>query len=178
MIKSGEIQVDLDTVTQQTKQDELDLWKDELSKFKPAPRETEADKANDITSTERKLEESLTLLVEQQIGKEKLLLLPQGKVNGSETLRQAVERVLKEHCGPQIDARIYGNAPCGYYRYKYPKDMRDDIVGAKIFFYRAALLSGAPDKSVGKFEWLTKEELNARLSKFEAYKKSLNKFII
>lgn len=48
----------------------------------------EADKENDITSLERKLDKHLVLLVKQQIGQQDRFLLPQALLEDGETLRQ------------------------------------------------------------------------------------------
>lgn len=178
LIKSGKVEVELDAVTKLTSQDLKDMWKEELSKFQFASRITDADKKNDTTSTNRKLEFPLTLIVEQLIGSEKIALLPQGHIQDGENLRQAAERIIKERCGDSVRAQIYGNAPCGFYKYKYPKSVRKDAVGAKVFFYRAILKDGQVDKKLGKFEWLDKEELLAKVDKYDDYKKSLKQFII
>lgn len=170
--------MDVDAVSTQTTQDLKDIWKEELNKFQLAPRVTEADKNNDKTSTNRKLEESLTLVVEQQVGDEKIALLPESRLQEGETLRQAAERMIKATCGDSAQAQIYGNAPCGFYKYKYPRAMRKDVVGAKVFFYRAVLKAGQVDKKLGKFEWLDKEELMAKVDKYVDYKKCLKQFIV
>lgn len=178
LLKEGKIEVDLDGVAQQTALDLKDLWKIERSKFQAASRITDADQKNDLKSTERKLDHSLTLIIEQQIGTEKLFLLPQGKILSGETLYDAAQRVIKEQCGEQMQTIIYGKAPCGFYKYKYPKELRTDVVGAKVFFYRAILKSGQVDGKAGKFEWLDKTELFSKIDKYDNYKKSLSNFII
>lgn len=178
LIKEGKIKIDLDGVIQQTALDLKDLWKAELSKFQPASRATDADRKNDTKSTERKLENSLTLLMEQQIGNDKLFLLPQGKILNDETLCDAAQRIIKERCGDSIQTMIYGKAPCGFYKYKYPIEARNESVGAKVFFYRAILKSGQVETSRGNFEWLDKTELFDKLNKYSGYKRSLSKFII
>lgn len=178
LIKQGKIKIDLDGVTQQTALDLKDMWKAELSKFQPAPRITDADQKNDTKSTERKLENSLTLLLEQQIGNDKLFLLPQGKILDDETLCDAAQRIIKERCGESIQTMIYGRAPCGFYKYKYPKEVRNESVGAKVFFYRAILKAGQVDTNRGNFEWLDKTELFDKLNSFSGYKRSLSKFIV
>lgn len=170
--------MDLDAVSTQTAQDLEEMWKDEANKFQFAPRITEADKTNDTTSTNRKLEESLTLVVEQQVGDEKIALLPESRLQEGETLRQAAERMIKATCGDSAKTQIYGNGPCGFYKYKYPRAMRKDVVGAKVFFYRAVLKAGEVDKKLAKFEWLDKEELMAKVDKYVDYKKCLKQFII
>lgn len=178
LLQEGKLKVDLDGTNQQTALDLKDLWKSERSKFQPAPRNTKADEQNDLKSTERKLDHSLTLIVEQNIGNDKLFLLPQGKIANGETLYDAAQRVTKELCGDKIETLIYGKAPCGFYKYKYPKQLRSEVVGAKVFFYRAILKAGQMDEKCGKFEWLDKTELFQRIDKFSDYKRSLSKFII
>lgn len=178
LLKEGKLKVDLDAVAQLTAVDLKDSWKNERSKFQPAPRTTEADQKNDLKSTERKLDHSLTLIKEQKIGNDRLFLLPQGKLQSGETLYDAVQRVIVELCGNGIQTSIYGKAPCGFYKYKYPKPNRGESVGAKVFFYRAILKSGQVDEKLGNFQWLDKTELFEKVDKHANYKKSISKFII
>lgn len=178
LLKEGKLKVDLDAVAQQTAVDLKDLWKNERSKFQPAPRITEADKTNDLKSTQRKLDHSLTLIKEQQIGNDKMFLLPQGKLQNGETLYDAAQRIITELCGSGIQTTIYGKAPCGFHKYKYPKDIRNEVVGAKVFFYRAILKTGQCDEKLGDFQWLDKMELFEKVDKYNNYKKSISKFII
>lgn len=178
LIKEGKINIDLDGAVQQTALDLKDMWKAELSKFQPASRTTDADRTNDTKSTERQRDESVTLLLEQQIGNDKLFILPQGKILSDETLYDAAHRIIKERCGDSIQTTIYGKAPCGFYKYKYPKEVRNEAVGAKVFFYRATLQSGQVATNCGQFEWLNKTELLDKLDKYSGYKRSVSKFII
>lgn len=136
-----------------------DLYIEEFKNFKLAPRTTAADTKNDTKSTNRKLENTLMLLVAQKIGKENVYLLPQGKHAPGETLRQTAERVLRETCGDKLNILFYGNSPCGFYKYKYPLADRKEAVGAKIFFFRSTLRNGAVDESKTKYEWLDKNEV-------------------
>lgn len=53
-----------------------------------------ADVDKDVTSVERCLADSLVLLAQQQVGSEKLWLLPQTQWQEGETLRQTAERAL------------------------------------------------------------------------------------
>lgn len=179
LVKRGEIDVDLDAdSTKQTAQDFEDACADELSKFKFGSRTTEADKTNDYKSLNRRLDEPLVLLVKQQIGNEKLLLLPQGKWEQGETMRQSAERVLRESTGGKLMVQFYGNAPCGFYKYKYPKEARKDTVGAKIFFFRAALRKNQKQELDAKvnFEWHSKDELNTILK--EPYLKNVSQLFL
>lgn len=180
--QKGKLEVDMDQAVQQTAQDLKDAWKEELSQFQLNDRQTEADRRKDTASLSRRLEDTLVLLVEHKLGNESHMLLPQGKRTGGETMRQTAERVLREHCGDQMQVTFYGNAPCGFYKYKYPKTERaDGSVGAKVFFYRSALQSGnvaaATDKEIRpNFAWLEKTELAAKLK--PAYAASVTQLIL
>ncbi|XP_059612843.1 large ribosomal subunit protein mL46 [Phlebotomus argentipes] len=168
------LDVDLDEVaSKQTAQDYEDACDAELASFKLAERITEADKKNDVTSTQRKLEDTLILLVEQTVGSKKILLLPQGVRQEGETMRQTADRVIREVCGDKLRVQVYGNAPVGFYKYKYPVNQRKDTVGAKVFFFRAAHVDG---KASGKILWQSKEEIEGKLP--EEYLKSVRQFIL
>ncbi|XP_066146836.1 large ribosomal subunit protein mL46 [Euwallacea fornicatus] len=169
--KSQKKQIDdLDVITKQSTQDFLDACKEELATFEVSKRITKADKANDIKSLQRKLDKSLVLLVNQKVGEKSFYLLPQGKLNDGETLRQCAERIFKEKCGPNVKVQIFGNAPCGFYKYMYPKKIRNESsTGAKIFIYFARYSSGQITGT--DFKWLDKNELNQILP--EDYKKSV-----
>jgi large subunit ribosomal protein L46 len=175
LLKRGEIEPDLDA-SKQTAQDLEDQYTDELAKFKLAPRLTEADKKNDTRSTDRKLEETLFLLVEQKLGDKSHFVLPQSKRMEGETMRQTAERVLREQCGGKLEVFFYGNAPCGFYKYKYPSGQRTDVVGAKVFFFRTALRKADIDGKAVKYQWLDKVELEKQLK--ESYFQSISKFLL
>lgn len=167
---------DVESALQQTAQDLKDAWRDEFQKFQLNSRVTEADRKNDVKSTNRKLEETLILLVEQKLGNQKHMLLPQGKRQDGETMRQAAERVLKDNCGDDVEVMFYGNAPCGFYKWKYPSDQRGECVGAKVFFYRSAYKKGLINEKQSKFEWLDKEELQGKLQR--QYAESVSQFVL
>lgn len=181
LIKDGKKRVDLDEVSKATAQDLVDRWSKELKQFQLSSRTTEADTNNDVRSTDRKLAYPLTLLMEQQLANDKLFLLPQGKVIDGETLNEAAKRIISELCGDQLQTTLYGNAPCGFYKYKYPTARRDEIgsIGAKLFFYRAIHRSGQVDATLKRnYQWLEKSELFDKIKAFPEYSVSLNKFII
>ncbi len=167
---------DVETALQQTAQDLKDAWRDELQKFQLNSRTTEADRKNDVKSTDRKLEDTLILLVEQKLGSQSHMLLPQGKRRDGETMRQTAERVLKENCGDDIDVMFYGNAPCGFYKWKYPSDQRGERVGGKLFIYRSAYKKGRVDEKQSKFEWLDRDELQGKLKR--QYAESVSQLLL
>lgn len=169
---------DMDQASSQSAQDYVDKNKEELINFKFASRSTEADTMNDTKSLKRKLDDNLVLIVKQQLGHEDYWVLPQGLWKDGETLRETSERILKETCG-NIHVRFYGNAPCGFYKYKYPKQKREqsNIEGAKIFFFKAKLLDGNVEENGvwTDYEWLTVQELNKRL--IQPYMKNIKLFL-
>lgn len=176
-LKKGDMELDLDETVKQTAQDMKDAYTEEFKKFHFASRQTEADKQGDKKSTDRKLDQTLILLTEQQIGNKKFLLLPQGKHNAGETLRDTADRVVKEKCGDSLSVQVYGNAPVGFYKYKYPNDQRNTSVGTKIFFFRAAL-KDEPKNALPteNYQWLTKSELAEKLP--AEYLKSVHQFVL
>lgn len=178
LLKKGQMEVDLDeSASKQTAQDLKDAYIEELNKFKFAPRSTADDQSKNIASTNRCLDDSLFLLVEQKLGTKSHFLLPQGPRLDGETMRQAAERVLREKCGDKMIVQFYGNAPCGFYKYKYPASVRDQSVGAKLFFFRASLKTGNVDKDLNqKYEWLPKDTLSGKLSN-SSYAESVEKFL-
>lgn len=148
-----------ETRTLQTAQDFEDMSQDELSKFKFAIRETEEDTKNNKQSLDRKLDDTLIFLCEHKLGKESPLLLPQAKWIEGETLRQTAERTVKEKCGTNIKVHFYGNAPIGFYKYKYPVNERKDSLGAKVFFFRAIHKAGDVTDQKNNPMWINDSEL-------------------
>lgn len=178
-LKKGDVELDLDETVKQTAQDMKDAYKEELKKFQFASRKTEEAEKGNRTSAKRKMDETLILLVEQKVGEKTHFLLPQGVRKDSETLRETAERVVKEKCGDSLPVQVYGNAPIGFYKYKYPGDHRQTAVGAKIFFYRAALTDQNNTQAPichSTHEWLSKFELSEKLPL--EYLKSVNTFVL
>lgn len=61
-----------------------------------------------------------------------------------------------------MEAKFLGNAPCGHYKFKFPQAMRTEtILGAKVFFFKALLLTGDFSEAGKKDRhvWVSKEEL-------------------
>lgn len=164
-----------DSIVLQTAQDFEDAGHDELAKFECAPRETEDDKKNNTKSLNRKLDDTLMFVCNHQLGKENVTLLPQDKWIEGETLRQTAERIVREKCGTDLKVHFYGNAPIGFYKYKYPASERKESVGAKVFFFRAIYNSGDVADSKLKYEWINDDELKSKI-KSNSYYESVKSF--
>ncbi|CAH0714477.1 unnamed protein product, partial [Brenthis ino] len=174
LLKNENADVDLDTVSKITAQDFEDLSNEELAQFKFADIITEADKKGDKSTNNRCLQRHLVLVTQVKLGTDTKSILPQGVWKEGETLRQTAERILLEQCGPELKVKFLSNAPCGFYKYKYPSEINGKM-GAKVFFYYANYQSGNVDKK-SKPTWLTRSELNNMLP--EKYNKSLQSFLI
>lgn len=149
---------DVDSVIQ-TAQDFEDNCQEELKNFKFAPTITKFDEQNVTSSLERKLDKNLLLLTQQKVGDLHYWIPPQGIRKEGETMRQTAERVLQDTCGANIKAKFYGNAPIGFYKYKYPKEFREQgNYGAKIFYFLAKHIDGDITNDI-KYQWLDHEEL-------------------
>lgn len=92
--------------------------------------------------------------------------------------------------------QFYGNAPCGFYKYLYPKVVQKEVgsVGAKvkfckiweillqskvllqIFFYIAKYRSGVISQENLEYKWLDRQELHKELP--AAYGHSVAQFLI
>ena len=83
--------------------------------------------------------------------------------------------------GPSIEAQFLGNAPWGYYKYKYPKSLRREsgAIGGKVFFYKAVLRSGTVEPAadeVADHRWLTAAELRQQL--LSSYYRALQRLLV
>lgn len=179
-VKEGNVSiVEMDSFPQQTAQDFLDASVKELDSFTFGKRRNEESIEKNVKSLDRALDRHLLLLVNEQIGQTVKWLLPQGTHQSGETLRQTAERVLKEKCGTNLHVRFLGNAPVGFYKYRYPKAVRSgESVGAKIFFFKAELLNGQVQisgKDHSDFMWATRTEL--QIVPYD-YLKSVKMFLI
>ncbi|KAB1257057.1 39S ribosomal protein L46; mitochondrial [Camelus dromedarius] len=144
-------------------QDLEDMWEQKFLQFKPGARITEADEKNDQTSLHRKLDRNLILLIKEKLGDQDLWMLPQAEWQPGETLRQTAERSLANLSENNMEAKFLGNAPCGHYKFKFPQAVRtESSLGAKIFFFKALLLTGDFSQAgkKGHHVWVSKEELD------------------
>lgn len=180
MLKSGKMELDLDadTRTLQTARDYEDLNQEELAKFQKiiASRVQPPEVDNNLKNVGRKLEESLLLISEQNIDGVKAFALPQDQWKEGETLRQTAERIVKDQLGSELKVKIYGNAPCGFYKYKYKSSTSRESVGAKVFFYRAKYGSGDVANKELTYEWINQEELAPKVRK--SYFESVSSLLV
>ncbi|XP_076980269.1 large ribosomal subunit protein mL46 isoform X2 [Tamandua tetradactyla] len=143
-------------------QDLEDMWEQTFLQFKPGDRVTEADMKDDRASLHRKLDRNLVLLVKEKLGDQDVWMLPQAEWQPGETLRGTAERTLTILSENNMEAKFLGNAPCGHCKFKFPQSVRKDYnLGAKIFFFKALLLSGDFSQAREKDHhvWVSKEEL-------------------
>ncbi|XP_072745472.1 large ribosomal subunit protein mL46 [Anoplolepis gracilipes] len=160
----------------QTAQDYEDSCQEELNNFKFAPKITKFDEQNITSSLKRKLDKNLLLLIQQKIGNTYYWIPPQGIRKEGETMRQTAERVLQDTCGIEIKAKFYGNAPIGFYKYKYPKKLQEQgVYGAKIFYFLAKYLDGNVTSNI-KYQWLDDTEFKKVLP--NGVQKSISQFML
>lgn len=143
-----------------------DEWKAELKNFQLEPCVTPADKKNDLKSWNRRLDSSLIFVVQQETSGYRWIFPHRVHAEG-ETMRQTAERAIEESCGKDLQVQFYGNAPCGYFKFKYPRNVREQkgVDGDKVFFYKAYLIGGQiKSNSVLKdFKWVGRNELSSTL---------------
>lgn len=167
---------ELDVALKQNAQDFEDAGIEELGKFQLAPRTG----SSHLSSINRKLESHLVLLAKLRMGDREVWGLPQGVRQGSETMRDTAERVVQEYCGPQLKVSILGNAPFGYFKYKYPSALSANSVGAKIFFFKGLYTSGnvvLNKNLVTDFQWATRSEMGKIIVNVK-YLRSIEAFLL
>eukprot|EP01038_Epipyxis_sp_PR26KG_P011511 gene11511-15421_t len=130
--------------------------------FKPASRITEADEKNDRRSLDRRLQDNLYLIVKRNRS-EHSWQFPQGKLLPEETMRMTSERIIDRAVG-QTERWFMSNCPVGHYSYEYPESLQKSRqnFGAKVFFYRAQLISGnvkLQTKLYTDYAWISGDEV-------------------
>ncbi|KAM9313051.1 large ribosomal subunit protein mL46 [Gastrophryne carolinensis] len=160
-------------------QDLEDTWEQKWRAFRPAPRKTEADEKNERSSSNRRLENALVLLVKEKMGSEDVWMFPQIEWHAGESMRETAERALSTFSGNHAVAKFLGNAPCGFYKYKFPKTMRtEDMLGAKVFFFKAVLRSQEVEtlQQEKDYVWVSRDELKDYLK--PSYLSAVEKFVV
>ncbi|KAK0732857.1 39S mitochondrial ribosomal protein L46-domain-containing protein [Apiosordaria backusii] len=150
---------------------------------KPMPRRTEADEKNDKTRLDRKLDETLYLVVKN--GKTKEWGFPMGQVTTEEALHHTAARALQEAAGVNMNTWIVGRVPVAH-RVVEPewvvesesepepapesepesesKSKKFVRRGDKIFYLKGRIMAGQADLSgntqgLTEFRWLTQKEM-------------------
>ncbi|KAI5124065.1 hypothetical protein M0805_003892 [Coniferiporia weirii] len=135
---------------------------------KPMPRRSEADEKRDVKSLDRHGSRNLYLLVKAPPGDKYEWRFPKGYVEAGEYLHDAAKRDLHAECGPHINTWVVGRRPVGLFEYEYEGNADPQYSGEKIFFYKAHIFAGqvqTAERSISDFAWLTKEEIESRVSK-------------
>ncbi|XP_071537447.1 large ribosomal subunit protein mL46-like [Panulirus ornatus] len=182
VIKSGKSEeVDLEEAVKQTAVEFEDACVEELKAFKASITDPGADDIKDLRSLNRALERSLVLVVKQKLGTNHEWVFPQTPWLPGETLRQTCERIVREACGDNLKVKFLSNAPCGFYKYKYPKTVRKDgFIGAKVFFYKGQVrdANGSVDQGqdITEHQWLTQDELDDKFK--QSYARSTSQFLL
>lgn len=174
--QSDNLDADMEAALKQSGQDFEDAGTEELAKFQLASRTGDGD----VRSTDRKLDQHLVLVTKLKLGENEVWALPQGLLQEGETLRQTADRVLVDTLGSKVEARILGNAPFGLYKYKYPKAVRNETEGAKLFIFKALYYSGVVDlnsKVAMDFQWASRLEMRQLIVRGE-YLRSIEAFLI
>lgn len=153
--------------------------------YTPAPIVTEADKVNDMRSQDRALRERLYFVVKRSSSSAHYQF-PQTLVTSPNTkMREYAELSLQSTFKPPcpLTFHFFSNSPALHLAHIYSVSMREKTgcYGVKVFFYRAALLSGAVTpaqenspvlNSVADFLWARDSELPELLNSetYEAVK--------
>ncbi len=142
-----------------------------LEKWKPLPRLTEDDKANNRKSLYRKLDEPVYLIVKVEQTEDKSLpkqlwRFPTTEWRAGETIRQSTERTLFYHIGEDVQTYMLGNAPILHIESAPTAEQKKefkDVKTVKSFFMHSLYLAGnvdiEEDGDVLDYAWVTQGEL-------------------
>ncbi|KAK9076385.1 hypothetical protein SSX86_004719 [Deinandra increscens subsp. villosa] len=148
--------------------------------FVPAPRITEADKANDKRSLQRALDRRLYLLLYgDAYGTPKgqpAWHFPEKVYKSEETLRKCAESALESVIGDLSHTYFVGNAPMGHIAMPPTENNNKDIQSFKRFFFKSQVIAtNKVNVKCKDFVWVTKDEL---LEYFPEHNEYLTKMII
>ncbi|PHH91028.1 hypothetical protein CDD83_1921 [Cordyceps sp. RAO-2017] len=134
---------------------------------RPLPRETDADRAGDVTRLDRRLDRTLYLVVRGRDG----WGFPADSVAHDENLHEAAQRVLDQAAGVNMNTWLVGRAPVAHLvtRAVVGPDGAVHKPGRKTFFLKGRIMAGQADLrgnpfGYSAFKWLTREELEAELA--------------
>ncbi|PKS10345.1 hypothetical protein jhhlp_002096 [Lomentospora prolificans] len=135
---------------------------------RPMPRETEADKKNDVKRLDRKLDRTLYLVVKTSEGKWEF---PTAPVTTDEALHETARRALDDSAGVNMNTWLVGRVPVAHLVNKpvVDKDGNETQRGVKSFFLKGRIMAGQANLEGNRFglqdfKWLTREELKETLA--------------
>ncbi|KAH6661218.1 39S mitochondrial ribosomal protein L46-domain-containing protein [Truncatella angustata] len=135
---------------------------------KPLDRVTEADKTNDVRRLDRKLDQTLYLVVQSGNGN---WSFPTDDVPTDENLHQAAQRVLDSTAGVNMNTWLVGRVPVAHHvqQPEFNEDTSIKARGEKTFFLKGRIMAGQANLTGNKlgykdFNWLTKDELKDKFS--------------
>lgn len=138
-----------------------------VKELDPTPRETEADRRNNVKSLRRALPHRLFLIVKKDRA-DNAWQFPQGEWQEGQTIRQTAELSLKEIIGDKLQTWYISNAPSVHVEYYSTPEYKEQTGydGTKVFFMRAYQMGGPLKLPAGitDFAWLKHDELESRLS--------------
>ncbi|KAI1102812.1 39S mitochondrial ribosomal protein L46-domain-containing protein [Jackrogersella minutella] len=144
---------------------------------RPMDRITEADKKNDVRRLDRKLDQTLYLIVKGSDGKWQF---PTEVMPTTEALHETAARALASAAGVNMNTWIVGRAPVAHLvvQHEFNEDSSIKRRGEKIFFMKGRIMAGQVDLKGNKmgledFNWLTKGELKEKLP-FEYFRSVRN----
>ncbi|XP_045597710.1 large ribosomal subunit protein mL46 [Procambarus clarkii] len=180
LMKTDDEDLNLEEASKQTALEFEDACDDELKAFNASMSVPGVD-VKDLGSLNHSLERSVILVVKQKLGTSQEWVLPQTPWLPGETLRQTCERLTQEACGDNLKVKFLSNAPCGFYKYKYPKNARTEgFIGAKVFFYKGQVRenngSVYPGENIVEYQWLTHDKLDEKFK--QSYAKSVSMFLV
>eukprot|EP00980_Cylindrotheca_fusiformis_P001291 scaffold333_cov133-Cylindrotheca_fusiformis.AAC.17 len=120
--------------------------------FRPAPRETEADKSGAVNTLDRKLKSRAYFLLEEEKDSWKF---PKSFVADGECLIDTAKRIVKEQVGSDLDVYYPSNSPIAV-----QLETRNDSehFGTKVFYMRVQHDEGNVSKRI-KHGWLDRQEV-------------------
>ncbi|KXJ94478.1 39S mitochondrial ribosomal protein L46-domain-containing protein [Microdochium bolleyi] len=133
----------------------------------PMPRETEADKTNNVRRLDRALDRTLYLVVQKENG---TWQFPSGDVRTEENLHETASRVLESTAGVNMNTWLVGRVPVAHVvvQPEFGADSTLKKRGDKVFLLKGRIMAGQADLKDNKmgykdFNWLTKDEIKAKV---------------
>lgn len=183
---SNNIDADIEGLLKQSAQDFEDAGTDEFNRMRvQLGARVDPERDAHLTDHHRKLDHHLVLLTQYHYNGEiskPVWTLPHDFVQPGETLRDAANRVVSHVLGDDIQTYILGNAPFGYYKFKFPKNVAAacGARGGKLFIFKGIYKSGAVQLNgqvANSFQWATRGEMSDLISK-RKFLNSIQAFLI